>query len=53
MAPGMDAWPVTRYADANYFVGAPLARTEAEVVLRGMLRRFHNLALDGEPATLR
>ncbi|HET6501618.1 MAG TPA: cytochrome P450 [Amycolatopsis sp.] len=33
----------------HYCVGAPLARLEAEIALGGLLRRFGNLAFDGEP----
>lgn len=37
----------------HYCVGAPLARLEAEIALRGLLRRFDKLDFDGEPETLR
>ncbi|MFD5248671.1 cytochrome P450 [Amycolatopsis sp. NPDC058340] len=37
----------------HYCVGAPLARLEAEIALRGLLERFPALGLDAEPETLR
>ncbi|WP_410584633.1 cytochrome P450 family protein [Amycolatopsis sp. lyj-108] len=37
----------------HHCVGAPLARLEAEIALRGLLERFPALALDAEPETLR
>ncbi|MFD6068965.1 MULTISPECIES: cytochrome P450 family protein [Amycolatopsis] len=37
----------------HYCVGAPLARLEAEIALRGLLERFPVLSLDAEPETLR
>ncbi|ANN19070.1 cytochrome [Amycolatopsis orientalis] len=37
----------------HYCVGAPLARLEAEIALRGLLDRFPRLSLDAEPETLR
>ncbi|RSN18141.1 cytochrome P450 [Streptomyces sp. WAC 05977] len=37
----------------HYCVGAPLARLEAEIALRGLLERFPALSLDAEPETLR
>lgn len=37
----------------HYCVGAPLARLEAEIALRGLLGRFPRLRLDAEPETLR
>ncbi|WP_410651636.1 cytochrome P450 family protein [Amycolatopsis sp. cmx-4-54] len=37
----------------HYCVGAPLARLEAEIALRGLLERFPALSLDTEPETLR
>jgi cytochrome P450 len=36
----------------HYCVGAPLARLEAEIALRGLLHRFDKLTLDGEPEAL-
>ncbi|MFJ8916967.1 cytochrome P450 [Amycolatopsis sp. NPDC102389] len=37
----------------HYCVGAPLARLETEIALRGLLERFPALDLDAEPETLR
>ncbi|MEV7554962.1 cytochrome P450 [Amycolatopsis sp. NPDC089917] len=37
----------------HYCVGAPLARLEAEIALRGLLERFPGLSLDADPETLR
>ncbi|RSM56953.1 cytochrome P450 [Amycolatopsis sp. WAC 01376] len=37
----------------HYCVGAPLARLEAEIALRGLLERFPALAMGAEPETLR
>ncbi|ONF74160.1 cytochrome P450 family protein [Amycolatopsis keratiniphila] len=37
----------------HYCVGAPLARLEAEIALRGLLGRFPVLGLDAEPEALR
>lgn len=37
----------------HHCVGAPLARLEAEIALRGLLERFSDLGLDAEPETLR
>ncbi|MFI7123395.1 cytochrome P450 [Amycolatopsis sp. NPDC049868] len=37
----------------HHCVGAPLARLEAEIALRGLLERFPALGLDAEPETLR
>ncbi|RSN53041.1 cytochrome P450 [Amycolatopsis sp. WAC 04182] len=37
----------------HYCVGAPLARLEAEIAVRGLLERFPALSLDAEPETLR
>lgn len=37
---------------AHFCLGAPLARLEARVALRGLLARFPELALDGEPGGL-
>ncbi|WP_410660683.1 cytochrome P450 family protein [Amycolatopsis sp. lyj-112] len=37
----------------HYCVGAPLARLEAEIALRGLLDRFPRLSLGAEPETLR
>ncbi|NKQ56541.1 cytochrome P450 [Amycolatopsis sp. K13G38] len=36
----------------HYCVGAPLARLEAEIALGGLLDRFGDIALDGEPERL-
>jgi cytochrome P450 len=37
----------------HHCVGAPLARLEGEIALGRLLKRFPDLALDGEPAELR
>ncbi|OXM46578.1 cytochrome P450 [Amycolatopsis thailandensis] len=37
----------------HHCVGAPLARLEAEIALRGLLERFPGLGLDADPETLR
>ena len=37
---------------AHFCLGAPLARLEARVALEGLLARFPELALDGDPAEL-
>lgn len=37
----------------HHCVGAPLARLEAEIALRGLLERFPALGLEAEPETLR
>ncbi|RSN20453.1 cytochrome P450 [Amycolatopsis sp. WAC 01416] len=37
----------------HYCVGAPLARLEAEIALRGLLERFPALSLDAAPEALR
>ncbi|WP_433887521.1 cytochrome P450 family protein [Streptomyces sp. CA-111067] len=58
--PGPDAFDIRRDTRGHlafghglhYCLGAPLARLEARIALRGLLERFPGLALDADPGTL-